>query len=137
MGRKKNKRLLPPRTLRMNRSGRLRSGRHWRGAQAGRAAVQIARSYRKRYGVDWPCAVQELSMLGIRLEPDWLGKLHRSLKGNLRTRQKRREKLETEAEYDSDSDEHFAYIAGYTAGGAAYGLTWEEWRQMDADEGGK
>lgn len=30
-----------------------------------------------------------------------------------------------------ESDEHFAYIAGYTAGGAPYGVTWEE---MDALE---
>ena len=27
---------------------------------------------------------------------------------------------------DLDSDEHYAYIAGYTAGGAPYGVTWEE-----------
>lgn len=25
-----------------------------------------------------------------------------------------------------DSDEHFAYIAGYTGGGAPYGVTWDE-----------
>lgn len=28
---------------------------------------------------------------------------------------------------DEDSDERFAYIAGYTSGGAPYGITWEEW----------
>jgi hypothetical protein len=26
-----------------------------------------------------------------------------------------------------DSDDTFAYIAGYTSGGAPYGLTWEQW----------
>ena len=26
-----------------------------------------------------------------------------------------------------DQDETFAYIAGYTEGGFAYGVTWEEW----------
>ena len=25
-----------------------------------------------------------------------------------------------------ESNEYFSYIAGYTSGGAAYGLTWEE-----------
>jgi hypothetical protein len=30
-----------------------------------------------------------------------------------------------------DSDEHFAYIAGYTEGGVPYGVTWEE---MEAAE---
>ena len=27
---------------------------------------------------------------------------------------------------DEEYDEYFAYIAGYTSGGAPYGLTWEE-----------
>lgn len=35
-----------------------------------------------------------------------------------------------------DSDDTFAYIAGYTEGGAPYGITWEEhWAsQMGSDE---
>jgi hypothetical protein len=32
---------------------------------------------------------------------------------------------------DPDSDEHFAYIAGYTAGGAPYGVTWEEMEAVE------
>lgn len=31
-----------------------------------------------------------------------------------------------------ESDDRFCYIAGYTSGGAPYGVTWEE---MDCDEG--
>jgi hypothetical protein len=27
---------------------------------------------------------------------------------------------------EQDSDEHFAFIAGYTSGGVPYGLSWEE-----------
>ena len=30
-----------------------------------------------------------------------------------------------------ESDEYFSYIAGYTSGGAAYGLTWEEFNPND------
>lgn len=30
-----------------------------------------------------------------------------------------------------DSDENFSFIAGYTSGGAAYGLTWEEYNPYD------
>jgi hypothetical protein len=30
-----------------------------------------------------------------------------------------------------ESDENFAYIAGYTEGGAAYGVTWEEWEALE------
>jgi hypothetical protein len=30
-----------------------------------------------------------------------------------------------------ESDDHFAYIAGYTSGGAPYGITWEEQEEID------
>jgi hypothetical protein len=30
-----------------------------------------------------------------------------------------------------ESDEHFAYIAGYTAGGVPYGVTWEEHEEIE------
>jgi hypothetical protein len=29
-------------------------------------------------------------------------------------------------EFDYDSDDEFYYIAGYTPGGAPYGITWEQ-----------
>jgi hypothetical protein len=32
-----------------------------------------------------------------------------------------------------ESNEIFSYIAGYTSGGAAYGLTWEEFNAYDQD----
>lgn len=32
---------------------------------------------------------------------------------------------------DSDSDENFAFIAGYTAGGAPYGVSWEELEKIE------
>ncbi len=48
----------------------------------------------------------------------------------LRLEQKRQEKREqTLLEYLEqypDSDDLFYYIAGYTSGGAPYGVTWEE-----------
>jgi hypothetical protein len=32
-----------------------------------------------------------------------------------------------------DEDETFAFIAGYTEGGFAYGVTWEEWEQLEQE----
>lgn len=32
---------------------------------------------------------------------------------------------------EPESDDHFAYIAGYTSGGAPYGITWEEHEDID------
>src|SRR5438105_5892386 len=39
--------------------------RYWLATQKDRTPVQIAKSYRKRYGVDWPCAIHELALLGV------------------------------------------------------------------------
>jgi hypothetical protein len=61
------KKPLPPRYLRMNREARLSSARHWLATQKNGTPVQIAKSYRKRYGVDWACAALNGRML--RLEP--------------------------------------------------------------------
>jgi hypothetical protein len=36
-------------------------------------------------------------------------------------------------EWIKDSDEDFSFIAGYTSGGAAYGLTWEEYDPNNID----
>lgn len=33
-----------------------------------------------------------------------------------------------------ESDETFAYIAGYTSGGVPYGVTWEESEALDASQ---
>jgi len=127
---RKPKRSLPPRTLRMNRTGRLQSARHWLATQTGRTPVQIAKSYRKRYGVDWPCAIHELAQLGIRLDVAWVAQLNRSLEGSCRTRRQTAGAIQALAIGEqSDSNEEFAYIAGYTPNGVPFGVTWDEWRQ--------
>ncbi len=33
-----------------------------------------------------------------------------------------------------ESDHYFAFIMGYTSGGAAYGITHEEWRKIQEEE---
>lgn len=32
-----------------------------------------------------------------------------------------------------ESDEQFAFIVGYTSGGAPYGITWEEWETIEKE----
>jgi hypothetical protein len=90
MGRRKKKGALPPRTLRMSRGSRLQSARHWLATQKGRTPVQIAKSYRKRHGVDWACAIRELRALGVRLDPAWVGQLERTLEGAQRARERKK-----------------------------------------------
>lgn len=140
MSRKKKKRPLPPRTLRMDRKGRLQSAPHWLPTQRGRTPEQIARSYRKRYGVDWPCAIAELSALGIVFDAQWREQITRTLDNAQRASaaRKQAEPKAGPARGDSrDSDETFQYIAGYTEGGAPYGVTWDEWKQMEHEPPGE
>ena len=56
-----------PRRLRMNRPVRLQSARTWLAPQNGRTPARIGASYRRRYGVDWPCTILELT---AKLEGD-------------------------------------------------------------------
>ena len=130
---RKRKRPLPPRTMRMDRHGRLLSARPWLATQRGRPAVRIARSYRKRFGVDWACAIAELSALGISFDPKWREQLARALEGARQAKVRRKADKETampRTEFPK-SDETCAFVAGYTDGGVAFGLTWEGWEGIE------
>ncbi len=47
---------------------------------------------------------------------------------------KKRKYIEMQREYEDNlfgSNETFAFIAGYTSGGFAYGITWEEMEEIE------
>ena len=117
----------------MDRYGRLKSAGPWLATQRGRPAARIAKSYRKLYGVDWICAIAELTILGTAFDPKWREQLARTLEASRQA--KARAASEREAARARRAfpacDENFAYIAGYTEGGAAYGVTWEEWEALE------
>lgn len=52
----------------------------------------------------------------------------------LKKKNKRKKRNEIDEEDIIESDETFAYIAGYTSGGFAYGITWEEWEKIEKEE---
>jgi hypothetical protein len=94
-------------------------------SQKNRTSIQIAKSYQKRYGVDWPCAIRELALLGVALNRNSVEQLNRSLAGHhqARARRKAARKLNL---ITSESDQTFGYVAGYTENGVPFGVTWEE-----------
>lgn len=49
----------------------------------------------------------------------------------LKKKKKDAKKAQEESENNNDSDYYFAFIAGYTSNGTAYGITWEEWEEME------
>jgi hypothetical protein len=130
-GMAKKKKPPTPRRMRMNREGRFSSARHWLATQKNRTPIQIAKAYRKWYGVDWPCAIRELASLGIILDPSWVERLNRTLAGHYRARARRKAARQPHPLAD-ESNEVFAYIAGYTENGVPFGVTWEEWHSLDS-----
>ncbi|EHQ91020.1 hypothetical protein [Desulfosporosinus youngiae] len=92
----------------------------------------IVRGYARHFAVDLLCAVKELEMLGNQFKPEYVEQLKRTIAGQIEKKQERKSlKVKQELFTSFESDDQFSYIAGYTSGGAPYGLTWEE---MDPDE---
>lgn len=71
-------------------------------------------------------------MLGVSLDPAYAHKLEQTAEAQIKenwNRTPERQKIVEEVEWTSkhpDSDENFYLIAGYTSGGAPYGITWEQ-----------
>lgn len=140
MGKRRQKNPLPPRRKRMNRSQRLQSAKRWLESFEGE---NIIRAYRKRYGIDWLCAIRELQLLGVALDPVYVQKLEQTVEFEIQTKRKsklEKQRLAGEAEWNNRyplSDENFYFIAGHTSGGAPYGITWEQVRREGLLEDGE
>lgn len=70
------------------------------------------------------CSQRTTNVLGVTISQDYIGKIEHALKD--RQMEKERKKRERLQELYKDSNDTFAYIAGYTSWGFPYGVTWEE-----------
>jgi len=115
----------------MKRAGRLQSARAtgWVEAFQGK---NIVRGYARWFGVDHLCAVKELRALGVSVPREREDQLRVTARNKAIARREAKER-KSQAEYP-DSDDTFAFIAGYTSGGAPYGVTWEEWGEVERQE---
>ena len=96
----------------------------------------IIKAYRKKFAVDRMKAVVELQMLGVSLTKEQIDrekaavKAYQDIQRDKKAKRKRlREQKRMRKDipvFHEDQDETFYYIAGYTSGGAPYGVTWEE-----------
>ena len=96
----------------------------------------IIKAYRKKFAVDRMKAVAELQLLGVSLTKEQIDrekaavKAYQELqKAKKAKRKKKREQKRMQKDvpiFHEDQDDTFYYIAGYTSGGAPYGVTWEE-----------
>ena len=112
------------------RNRRLKSAIEWVKTYSGK---RIVYGYSKRYGVDKLCAIKELRMIGIEISEEYEKQIKQSIEELRRQKQLRKDKKEQELNsfLEFDSDEYFAFIAGYTSGGAPYGITHEEMKKIN------
>ena len=109
------------------KEARLRKGKQWLLTYTG-SPKKVNKHYRERFHVDAVTAAKDLQELGVNYTQEQLDQIKRAEEQRLRQRRMEREAKERErlAELYKDCDGRFAFIAGYTDGGAPYGVMWEE-----------
>lgn len=96
---------------------------------------RIVHAYRKRFKVDMLCALNDLGEIGA-LDTEKLAVMKKAEQNRLEKRRREKEEKKHQAVFEQfpNSDEQFFFIAGYTSGGAPYGVTWEEYENTMADD---
>ena len=110
------------------REDRLRKGKQWLTTYQG-TPKHLLKHYRERFHVDVITASKDLQALGVNYTQEQLDTIRRNEEERIRQKhlQKEKKELERLSElYGDTCDDQFAFIAGYTSGGAPYGSTWEE-----------
>jgi hypothetical protein len=88
----------------------------------------IIKGYAKWFGVDFLSSIIELRLLGVAIELDRENQIRKTLSEitKAKTAQKKTKSQREDEDLFPDSDDTFAFIAGYTSAGFPYGTTWEE-----------
>ena len=113
----------------MNYKARLKVAKKW---DESVDTLKKIKAYVKFFGVDKLCAAKELLQAGVVLQEKyaarWATRIERKAlarKKKTLTKGKCKDK-ETLDELSFESEDFFYYVAGYTEGGAPYGIIWEE-----------
>ena len=103
---------------------RLARGKQWVPSYTGQ---HIVKAYRKRFGVDRMTAINDLHRIGV-IDDQEFERLKKTEEERIAALRKQREEKALEAwqKAQEDQDSRFYFIAGYTSGGAPFGVTWEE-----------
>ena len=112
------------------RKQRLKEARLWYPEQNFTEDSHVIKVYRTRFNVDKTCAMRELVMLGLLPEEKQKAYKEQLAASDRKLAEKRERRGASDAVVDNSfQDENFFFIAGYTPGGAPYGVTWEEARR--------
>ncbi|MGC6174020.1 hypothetical protein [Lacrimispora sp. 38-1] len=106
---------------------RIRKAKQWLLTYNG-SKKKITKHYRERFHLDIMTAIKDLQEIGVEYTKEYLEAVKKSEEDRIRQKHLKEEQKRQE-EYDmiyGDCDDTFAYIAGYTDGGAPYGVMWFE-----------
>jgi len=104
---------------------RKRKAKKWIQNYTGTDIVKDYREYFK--GVDVACAVRELREIGYKFETDYEANVLKAEASRIASIHRKKEvKQQSEPYYNEFQDDNFYFIAGYTSGGAPYGVQWWE-----------
>lgn len=113
-----------PKRKRLTKQARLNTARSWIEEYQGK---HIISGYAKWFGVDKISAIAELTAIGVMIPDDLKNQIIESINSRIEEKKRKKEKAKIMEKPLIDSDENYAFIAGYTSGGFPYGLTHEEW----------
>jgi hypothetical protein len=114
---KKKQRMTPKKIDRMNQA------KQWLPTYPG---GRLIKAYRKKYRIGVACAARELHELGY-IDAKHMEQVLKDEEGRIaRKHHLKQEKAQAEDPLFGFQNDEFAYIAGYTSGGVAYGLRWDE-----------
>ena len=119
-----------PRRKTLTKKGRLASAKDWITKYDGQNLVS---GYAKWFGVDKICAINELKVFGVIIPESLENHIIERHKRKIEQRRTAKDKIEVLDITVNDSDDNFAFIAGYTSGGFPYGLTHEEFEKIELD----
>jgi len=113
----------------LNRTKRLKLAPQWISVYTGKNPV---RGYGRHFSGDLICAITEMRILGYPVPEEYELAVKRSIADRNLQRKKKREAKAAATNHPNDvSDGEFTFIAGYTSGGAPYGIRREETDCLD------
>lgn len=92
----------------------------------------IIKAYSKVFGLNLINALKELNLVGAQIsnqEREYTKELIKKRKQEKERKKEKRRNAKELYEYE-DYDDTFAFIAGYTEGGAPFGITYEEMEEI-------
>ncbi len=113
-----------PKRKRLTKQARLNAAKSWIEEYQGKSIIS---GYAKWFGVDKISAIAELTAIGVMIPDDLKNQIIDSINSRTEETKRRKEKAKIMEKPPIDSDENFAFIAGYTSGGFPYGITHHEW----------